>query len=636
MKRFFLNLIFKLLFSLAAFALVANSSFALNKGQIKEQRDSLSTYFTGISKIVEPKNIYDSYISFYRDSYIYEDKSSSQTYEKVMSIAPANWKLHKKDFLNYRVSNSEFWIYNKFNLLNSDTNYITLGSNLQDYIDAYIFDADNKIVDHFIAGDRSSYKRSDYSLLFNFKLPNRAEVKYPIGILIKLSSYDGIFEVNTANISSANEFANLFDTEVFIYAVLFGITIIFIFFGMSLFLMIRERIYFYYALYVSSAIFWFLIHSGIFDLFVHLNLDIKYLALNISLVFMLFFLSLFFIRFIDLKKHLPKLNVYLIIYFLIVLIISIVFSGFQNRILFFSLVFAFFIVGAFLFMGICFYMYQNKINPNFVKYTFFIMFFVFLIFGAYFVINYFFTNEVIIKYGSNFTISINFMLITLAIGYKVQLLENESNRSEDEVSLLLNREIEERTKDLVEVNKRLNLLSIQDELTRVGNRRHYNQQINLALSQVEKNEISLGFALIDIDFFKNFNDSYGHMAGDKILVRIAEEIKHSIYNTPAMVFRLGGEEFGVIMPNFNMREIENIFTKLQKNIENLRISNEKAPLGVLTVSAGVIFADLPVGVTEENLYSAADFLLYEAKKEGRNKIFISVLSDIMLDNKYKN
>lgn len=635
MKQNFLNLIFKFLIFATGFILAANFSFGLDKGSIKERETQLVTYFNGINQIVEPKNIYDSYISFYRNSYIYEDKSSSQNYQKIMSIAPSNWKIHKKDFLNYRLSSSEFWIYNKFNLLNSDTNYLTLGSNLQDYIDAYIFDADNKIVEHFIAGDRSSYKRSDYSLLFNFKLPTRAEVKYPIGILIKLSSYDGIFEVNTANISSANEFANLFDTEVFIYAVLFGITIIFIFFGMSLFLMIRERIYFYYALYTSSAIFWFLIHSGIFDLFVELDLGIKYLALNVSLVFMLFFLSLFFIRFIDLKKHLPRLNIYLIIYLLIVLIVSIILSGFQNRILFFTLAFLFFTVGAFLFMGICFYMYKNKINPNFVKYTFFIIFFVSLIFGAYFIINYFFTNEVIIKYGANFTLSMNFMLITLAIGYKVQILENESNRSEDEVSLMLNREIEERTKDLVEVNKRLNLLSIQDELTRVGNRRHYNQQINLALTQVEKNEISLGFALIDIDFFKNFNDSYGHMAGDKILVRIAEEIKHSIYNTSAMVFRLGGEEFGVIMPNFNMREIKSIFTKLQKNIENLRISNEKAPLGILTVSAGVVFADLPVGVTEESLYSAADFLLYEAKKEGRNKIFISVLSDIMLDNKYK-
>lgn len=618
---------------------IQNSESLLNKEatqsqQPKKNANALDTYYSGISTMAAAKNIYDPYISFYKDSYVFEDTTKSQNYQKILNVPFSNWKIYKTDFVNYRISNSEFWFYNKFNLLNSGINYLTLGSNLQDYIDAYILDADNKVINHFIAGDRSAYKRTDHSLLFNFKLPTREEAKYPIGILIKLSSHDGIYEVNTANISTSSEFANLFDTEIFIYAILFGITIIFIFFGLSLFLMIKERIYFYYALYVLSAVFWFLIHSGIFELFVRVELDTKYFIINLSLTFMLFFLCMFFIRFIDLKRNLPKFNRYLIIYLDTVLMVSVLLAIFDNRILFFTLVFVLFGIGAFAYLLGLAYMFKRDINTNFVRYTFLILSFVFLVFGIYFGINYFFTNEVIIKYGANFAIAVNFMLITLAIGYKVQILEGETNRTEDEISFLLNKEIEERTKDLVEVNKRLNFLSIQDELTRVGNRRYYNQQINLALNQVEKNEISLGFAIIDIDYFKLFNDFYGHMAGDKILVRVAEEIKNGLYNTSAMVFRLGGEEFGVIMPNFTFREISNIFNKLQKNIENLRIANEKTPLGILTISSGVVFADLPIGVTEESLYSAADSLLYEAKNSGRNKTVISFLSDMMLDNKY--
>lgn len=603
--------------------------FASSKSQ-----NPLKGYFTSFTKSIDAKNIYDSSVSFYKNSYIYEDKTRSQSWENVMNSAFANWKLHKESLINYRISKSEYWIYNKFNLLNSGVNYLILGSNLQDYIDAYIFDADNKLIEHYIGGNRSSYKRTDYSLLFNFKLPSRHQVKYPIGILLKLSSHDSIFEVNTAHIYSSSNFANLFDTEIFIYAVLFGITTIFVFFGLSLFLMIKERIYFYYALYVSSTIFWFIIHSGIIDLFFSINPSLKQYMINASLSFIIFFLSIFFIRFIDLRRYLPKINRYFLGYFNLILILSLFASAFENRLLFYALLFLMLGIGVFAFLLNLYYMHKNEINKAFVKYTFLIIAFVCLIFAIYFLINYFLTSEVFIKYGANFAIAINFMVITLAIGYKIQILENETNRSEDETSALLNKEIEKSTKDLVEINKRLNLLSIQDELTRVGNRRHYNQQINLALSQVEKNDISLGFALVDIDYFKFFNDSYGHMAGDKVLVRIAEEIKHSIYNTPAMVFRLGGEEFGIIMPNFSLREIEIIFNKLQKNIENLRIINEKAPLGILTISTGAVVADIPVGVTEEKLYSAADHLLYEAKKAGRNRIYTSVLSDIILSDDY--
>jgi diguanylate cyclase (GGDEF)-like protein len=181
--------------------------------------------------------------------------------------------------------------------------------------------------------------------------------------------------------------------------------------------------------------------------------------------------------------------------------------------------------------------------------------------------------------------------------------------------------------------KSLTELSMTDSLTRLNNRRAFDESLALAIEEWLEFEMSLSLLMIDIDHFKRFNDDYGHRIGDQALATVAKIIKEygakkseeGVHFIPA---RYGGEEFAVILSGVGMELAARLGESLRRRIENynfiIRDTNgEVLKRGIrITVSVGVSeMTDKWKGAYAENIVEAADKALYAAKQEGRNLVF---------------
>lgn len=158
-------------------------------------------------------------------------------------------------------------------------------------------------------------------------------------------------------------------------------------------------------------------------------------------------------------------------------------------------------------------------------------------------------------------------------------------------------------------------LSLEDPLMRIGNRRAMEVALASAEAEFRRFDRPYSVALIDIDHFKRFNDTYGHPEGDKALKSVATQIKQTLRKSDHL-FRYGGEELLVLMLNTELAAAEKAAERIRESIYLLAIPHEKTELGLLTVSMGV--ASHP-GDCWEDLVSHADKALYRAKVGGRNR-----------------
>ena len=130
----------------------------------------------------------------------------------------------------------------------------------------------------------------------------------------------------------------------------------------------------------------------------------------------------------------------------------------------------------------------------------------------------------------------------------------------------------------------------------------------------------MSFLLIDLDHFKSFNDTYGHVEGDLCLKKAAAIMNETLKRSTDVVFRYGGEEFAAILPFTSLDAACLVAEKLRKNIENAGIVHKHTEIGYLTVSIGVASAVGDHAASPEKLCLEADKALYAAKKSGRNKV----------------
>lgn len=162
----------------------------------------------------------------------------------------------------------------------------------------------------------------------------------------------------------------------------------------------------------------------------------------------------------------------------------------------------------------------------------------------------------------------------------------------------------------------LKTLSLEDPLMKIGNRRAMEVDLNYTAAEAERHERSYALALFDIDFFKRYNDRYGHQAGDDALRKVAEQIKHSIRESDR-TYRYGGEEILVLMPNTNEDQAAICAERVRSAIEAVQMEHLDSENGVLTVSGG--FA-VHAADHWENMIKRADAALYQAKNSGRNQV----------------
>lgn len=180
-------------------------------------------------------------------------------------------------------------------------------------------------------------------------------------------------------------------------------------------------------------------------------------------------------------------------------------------------------------------------------------------------------------------------------------------------------ELEELKGQLEESNKKLILLSRQDGLTGLLNRRSFDELLIEEWQRGVRNKSNISVLLADIDYFKSYNDTYGHTLGDEVLKRVAQQLKLGPKRHIDKVARYGGEEFVIILPNTDLAGAELMAEKLKKDIFDLHIVHEGAEgIGRVTISTGVATIKPRIGMNSLTLIEAADTKLYEAKASGRN------------------
>ncbi|MFP4485625.1 MAG: diguanylate cyclase [Campylobacterales bacterium] len=169
--------------------------------------------------------------------------------------------------------------------------------------------------------------------------------------------------------------------------------------------------------------------------------------------------------------------------------------------------------------------------------------------------------------------------------------------------------------------KMIEEISITDGLTNIFNRRHFNETFPKVINSAKRDDELVSFLLLDIDYFKPYNDNYGHQAGDDVLVEFAKCLKNSLNRADDLAFRLGGEEFGVLFKSDTKQKALEFANTLRKNIEDLKLKHEyNKASSYVTASMGLFCKNASEINDMDEAYKQADDLLYEAKKSGRNQV----------------
>ena len=188
-------------------------------------------------------------------------------------------------------------------------------------------------------------------------------------------------------------------------------------------------------------------------------------------------------------------------------------------------------------------------------------------------------------------------------------------------TLRLQHENEKLNERLAHSNERLIRLTEIDPLTQVFNRRYMDRFLSAEWKTHREEKRALSVLFIDIDFFKQYNDTYGHRAGDRCLSAVARALRKNIRTERDVVARYGGEEFAVILPHTECGEAQQIAERIMEDIRKLRIEHSASKVSdALTISIGIATIVPDTLHDEAIIINIADEALYSAKRTGRNRM----------------
>ncbi len=210
---------------------------------------------------------------------------------------------------------------------------------------------------------------------------------------------------------------------------------------------------------------------------------------------------------------------------------------------------------------------------------------------------------------------------------RIELLARIRYHSRSYVSLLQRdeayRALRQSQQQLLEANLELRRLTNSDGLTGLSNRRYLDEYLRAEWRRGEREQMTLSFLMIDVDNFKLYNDTYGHVAGDEVLKRIAATVDGCLSRPGGLAARFGGEEFAVVLPGIGLDVLAQLAEKIRLAIEALRVPHAQSSTGAhVTVSVGGAVMEPSPGTTMTSLVEAADLALYRAKHSGKNRAVV--------------
>lgn len=195
----------------------------------------------------------------------------------------------------------------------------------------------------------------------------------------------------------------------------------------------------------------------------------------------------------------------------------------------------------------------------------------------------------------------------------------------EEQARLLEMKVKELS-ELQEANFKLESLSTLDGLTGIPNRRSFDDYIEMSIKSCTRLNKPISLIMADIDFFKGYNDNYGHLKGDDCLINVAKSISLSVKRPLDFVTRYGGEEFAVILPETDEEGAKIIAEIIRKNVEELEIAHKSSDVSAyVTLSLGITTKSSSIQYSKNELIEHADKALYNSKSNGRNQVSVCTI-----------
>ena len=214
-------------------------------------------------------------------------------------------------------------------------------------------------------------------------------------------------------------------------------------------------------------------------------------------------------------------------------------------------------------------------------------------------------------------------LLLLGIGF---LLQRYRISRLTRRTLMLEKIVAARTEELEVANKQLAKLANEDGLTGIFNRRVFDQTLDEECRRADRNQSCVSLLLIDIDFFKHYNDALGHQAGDQCIRQVSEVLSAACVRAGDTVCRYGGDELAIILPGISIKDAGKHAEKLRQAITNLALSHPSSSVNsIVTLSIGVACSQPVLSLSASELIKSADRALYLAKQRGRNQVASDVL-----------
>jgi diguanylate cyclase (GGDEF)-like protein len=190
--------------------------------------------------------------------------------------------------------------------------------------------------------------------------------------------------------------------------------------------------------------------------------------------------------------------------------------------------------------------------------------------------------------------------------------------------------LHESNQELQDENEKLEHMSFEDSLTQLYNRRYFEMHLEKEWKRATRKKTKLTLVVVDIDYFKLFNDTYGHVEGDECLKKMAEILKKSLHRPGDIIARIGGEEFVALLPEIDEKGALIVAEAMQKRLNETAITHATSPVSDhVTVSIGIASAYSYEAGSALGLFKAADKALYKSKTKGRNQIVIGELDVVV-------
>ncbi|MBA1145617.1 GGDEF domain-containing protein [Ectothiorhodospiraceae bacterium WFHF3C12] len=543
----------------------------------------------------------------------------------IAGVRSADWRPSRQETLNFSFSDSAYWLRFRFTNSGDQTRrrLIVLGMPLHDYLDIHVVDSGH-VARTVSTGDRRPFDsrplaHSDFVM----------ELSVPAGqardVYMRLDTHDGLYDATPLWLLEDGVFFARAQKDLLLYGVYYGVLLALLAYNLLLFASLRERPFLLYGLYLAAFFVWNFTFRGYAFQFWWPDwptLNNQMVAIAGSLIYVA--LTAFTNDFLELRRSAPRMRWLL---FALTAVIGLTLLPALAGM--YAFTFAMLIPAGILYLVFIYAMAWVLALRGNAPARIYVLAWSVLIVGA--VLYYLrvlgwlpsnFVTENALQIGSG----LECVLLAFGLAHKIHSLNQRQLDAEmsnaafhKRLSLDLEAKVRERTMDLEAANARLQEMASTDELTGLSNRRRFNERFQEEYKRRQRSRAMLCFCILDIDHFKEYNDTYGHHAGDEVLQRVATLLSHHFRRAGDQLFRLGGEEFGVLLDAEAAEQAIDRVEAVRRALVEEGIPHRRAAEGVLTASFGLICArDYAAIYSTGRAYQEADDALYEAKSMGRN------------------